>query len=521
MALIDAYSQNLTARQVAHLLRRAAFGATPAQIKSFTGKKVDVIVQQLLATQPVPPHPTDENQLTSHDLVWGGPATTDADRNNFDGARRARLKYWWIGLMVNQPVSLLEKTTLFWQNHFVSTSTDVSDVRFIYRQNQLLRKYAFGNFREFVIEITKDPAMLLYLSGSSNVVGKPNENYARELMELFTIGRGNYTEEDVKAAARILTGWRHLNYRNATAGTMVNFEFRSAQHDTADKVFSDFYQKKTIKGRVGATAGDDELKDLVDMILAQPETARFIVRKFYRWFIQADISAQVEKEFIEPLAVIFRKNYEIKPVLDALFKSQHFFDETLLGSQIKSPLDLIIGTLRNFNYQVPDPVKARTQYDAATNYFYARTREQQMDIIDQPSVFGWRPYYDTDFYEIWINSTTLALRGGLTDYVVKGATGTALDINTLGIPLSTSTPTDPYIMVRELTDSFMEFPLTEDQVKYIVEQPLMAGAPYYEWTTIWNDYVKTPNNAMKKSDAKTRLDRMMIYILRLAEYQMG
>jgi uncharacterized protein (DUF1800 family) len=362
--------------------------------------------------------------------------------------------------------------------------------------------------------------MLVYLSGGSNVVGKPNENYGRELMELFTIGRGNYTEDDVKAAARVLTGWRSLNFRSTTIAT-VSFEFRSAQHDTADKIFSDSFQKKVIKGRVGATAGDDELKDLIDMILAQPETARFIVRKFYRFFIQADISAQIEKEFIEPLAAIFRKDYEIKPVLTAFFKSQHFFDETLYGSQIKSPLDLIVGTLRNFNYQVPDPVKARTQYDAATNYFYNRTREQQMDIIDQPSVFGWRPYYDTDFYEIWINSTTLALRGSWTDYVVKGAAATALDINTLSIPLLTSAPSDPYIMMRELTDSLLEFPLTEDQIKYLVEQPLMAGSPYYEWTEIWNAYTKAPTDTMKKSAAKTRLDRLMTYVLRLAEYQMG
>jgi uncharacterized protein (DUF1800 family) len=360
MALIDAYTQNLTARQVSNLLRRTVFGATPAQIKAFTGKIVDVIVQQLFASQAIPPDPTDENQKTSHNLVWGGTGTTDAERNNFDGARRARLKYWWMGLMTNQPVSINEKMTLFWQNHFVSTSTDVSDVRFLYRQNQLLRKFALGNFKDFVIEITKDPAMLVYLNGGANVVGKPNENYGRELMELFTIGRGNYTEDDVKAAARVLTGWRSLNYRSITV-TTASFEFRSAQHDTADKIFSDSFQKKVIKGRAGATAGDDELKDLIDMILAQPETARFIVRKFYRFFIQADISAQIEKDFIEPLAAIFRKDYELKPVLIALFKSQHFFDETLYGSQIKSPLDLVVGTLRNFNYQAPDPVKARTQ----------------------------------------------------------------------------------------------------------------------------------------------------------------
>ena len=204
-----------------------------------------------------------------------------------------------------------------------------------------------------------------------------------------------------------------------------------------------------------------------------------------------------------------------------MFKSQHFFDENLYGSQIKSPLDLVVGTLRNFNYQAPDPVKARTQYDASTSYFYGRIREQQMDIIDQPSVFGWRPYYDTDFYEIWINSTTLALRGAWTDYAVKGATATALDINALTLPLLTSDPTDPYKMVKELTDSLVAFPLMDDQIKYLVEQPLMAGAPYYEWTTIWNDYTKAPNDAMKKSAAKTRLDRLMTFMLRLAEYQMA
>lgn len=520
MALIDAYTQNLTARQVTRLLRRATFGGTPAQLKSLTGKKSDVVVQQLLATQPVPPHPTDENQLTSHDLVWGGPNTDDATRQNFDGVRRARLKYWWMGLMVNQPLSLLEKTTLFWQNHFVSTSADVSDVRFLYRQNQLIRKYALGNFKDFVIEITKDPAMLKYLNGSDNVVGKPNENYARELMELFTIGRGNYTEDDVKAAARVLTGWRSLNYRNSTVVT-IGSEFRSAQHDTADKIFSDSYQKTIIKGRAGVNAGDDELKDLVNMILLQPEAARFIVRKFYRWFIQADISAEVEKDFIEPLAAIFRKDYEIKPMLETMFKSQHFFDEILYGSQIKSPMDLIVGALRNFNYTVPDPVKDRAKYDASTSYFYGRTREQQMDIIDQPSVFGWRPYYDTDFYKIWINSTTLALRGAWTDYVVKGATGAGLDINTLALPTTVSDLTDPYKMVKELTDPLFEITLTDDQIKYMVEQPLMGGAPYYEWITIWNAYVKTPTNAMARSDVKTRLDRLYTFILRMAEYQMG
>ena len=520
MALIDAYTQNLTTRQLNHLLRRATFGATPVQLKSLTGKKIDVVTQQLFAPQPVPNPPTDENQKTFHDLPWTGPNLALGITRNLDGIRRTRLKWWWVGLMVNQPLSLLEKTTLFWQNHFVSTSTGVADVRFLYRQNQLLRKYALGNFRDFVIEITKDPAMLKYLNGSDNVVGAPNENYGRELMELFTIGRGNYTEDDVKAVARVLTGWRALNYKDSTVAT-IGFEFRSGQHDTADKTFSDSFQKKVIKGRTGATAGDDELKDLINMILSQPETARFIVRKFYRWFIQADISTAIEKNFIEPLAAIFRKDYEIKPMLETMFKSQHFFDETLYGSQIKSPMDLIVGTLRNFNYTLPDPVKDRAKYDAATTYFYGQARDLQMDIIDQPSVFGWRPYYDTDFYEIWINSTTVALRGNWTDYVVRGAAREGLDINTLALPTTVSDPTDPYKMVRELTAPLFELTLTDDQIKYMVEQPLMGGSPYYEWTNIWNDYIKTPTDAMKKNAAKNRLDSLYAFTLRMAEYQMG
>ena len=122
---------------------------------------------------------------------------------------------------------------------------------------------------------------------------------------------------------------------------------------------------------------------------------------------------------------------------------------------------------------------------------------------------------------IWIQSTTLALRGAWTDYVVKGATGTALDINTLSLPTLTSDPTVPYKMVKELTDPLFEMPLTDDQIKYMVEQPLMAGSPYYEWTNIWNNYLKTPTNVMAKSDVKTRLDRLYTFILRMAEYQMG
>ncbi len=520
MALIDTYSQPLSSEQVAHLLRRTTFGATPAQLKEWTGKKVDEIVIQLLASQPTPAHPTLKDGTTFHNLSWGNNAATDADRNTYDGNARKQLKYWWIGLMIKQPVSIIEKMTLFWQNHFVSTTTEASDARFMYRYLQLMRKYALGNFRQFVIEVSKDPAMLKYLDNDQNTAAKSNENYARELQELFTIGIGNYNEDDVKAAARVLTGWRTIGYRDITKPD-IGTEFRISQHDTKDKVFSTFYQNKTIKGRTTATAGEEELTEFIDLILAQKATALFIVRKFYRWFVQAEISEQIEKEVIEPLATIFRKNYEIKPVIEALLKSQHFFDVNLLGSQIKSPLDLVIGTLRTFNYQLPDPLTDRLTFDNATTYFFTRAREQQMEVLEQPSVFGWRPYYDTDFYEIWINSTTLALKGSFTDIIVKGSTSLKLTFDSITLAKNTSNPKEPYGLVAALTQPLFAVVLSDEQNKYLVEEVLMAGQPYYEWITIWTDHIDDPNNNNKKTAVKSRLDRLFTYLLRLAEFQMG
>lgn len=520
MALLDPYSQPLTARQVAHLLRRTTFAATPAQLKQWTGKTADLLVEQLTSTQPLPEHPTLTDGTTFHNLPWGNNAVDDTARNTYDGNARNKLKYWWIGLMIQQPVSMVEKMTLFWQNHFVSTTVEASDARFMYRYLQLMRKYALGNFKEFVIEVTKDPAMLKYLDNDQNTATKSNENYARELQELFTIGLGNYNEEDVKAAARVLTGWRTIGYRDFTKPD-IGTEFRIAQHDTKDKVFSAFYQNKTIKGRTTATAGDEELAEFIALILAQNATALFMVRKFYRWFVQADISTQVEKEVIEPLAVIFRKNYEIKPVLQTLLKSQHFYDENLLGSQIKSPLDLIVGTLRTFNYQLPTALTDRTTFDTATAYFFTRAREQQMEVLEQPNVFGWRPYYDTDFYEIWINSTTLALKGTFTDTVVKGSTSLKVTFDSIAMAQNTTDPKEPYGLVAELCYPIFAFAISDEQNKYLVEQVLMAGQPYYEWTTIWTDYTKDLTNSNKKTAVKSRLDRLFTYLLRLAEYQMG
>lgn len=521
MALADPIRKPLTATQAAHLLRRATLGPTPAQMGQFTGQTPQVALQTLLASTATPNAPIDPTTLK--------PFNTLAFSQTSQGTWQSATKYWWLGLMLNEGASLREKMTLFWQNHFVSTFGVVSDARYIYRQNALLRRHALGNFRSFVIDVTKDPAMLRYLNGNQNVASKPNENFARELQELFTIGatnpttgQKNYTEDDVKAAARVLTGWTETGYRNETS-TDITATFRAAQHDTTDKKFSASYGSTIIKGRSGTTAGDDELADLVDMILKQPETARFIVRKLYRYFVNADISDAIEQQFIEPLAATFRKDYEIRPVLTQLLTSEHFFDDSLRGAMIKAPLELNVGTLRHFGIAAPDPVTNTAGFTALTAYVQSRTNEQQQNIMDQPSVFGWRPYYDVGFYELWINSTTLALRGRFTDEASSGNVKYGTDklvLDTIAQAKLTSDPSDPYKLINEWTALLFAVDLTPKQRDFLVNSVLMSGVPYYEWTEIWTNYIKAPTVNANLMAVRTRLNNTLNFMFRMAEYQL-
>lgn len=516
MALLDAYTAPLTTAQVAHLLRRTTFGPAANQVKALTGKTAAQIVTTLLADQPAPAPPLD--------LKTGKTFTDQAFDTTNQGTFEAYLKMWWANLMLNQPVSLLEKMTLFWSNHFVTNDSTVNDYRYMYRYNTLLRQHALGNFRAFTISITQDPAMLLFLNGNQNVVGTANENYARELQELFTIGRnGGYTEADVRAAAKVLTGWTDVGFRSATSGT-ISSTFRTAKHDTTDKAFSATYQNTVIKGRSGTSAGLDELNDLIDMILANAETPRYICRRLYRWFVNSDITTEVETNFIQPLADLFRKNnFEIKPVLTALFQSQHFFDPALQGAIIKSPADLIIGTLRFWGLQAPAASQSITGYYQIGNYCYARLKEEQQDLLNPPTVFGWTAYYQTGYYQQWINSNTLGLRGSFGDTLTTGAltlNGKPV-IDVLTYVKTLSDPTDAGKIVDELTTQLLAIPLTQAQKDFLTDTVLLGSIPRYEWTSEWNDYVRNPNDTAKKQAIQLKLTNFLQYLFRMAEYQVA
>ncbi|WP_080055723.1 DUF1800 domain-containing protein [Spirosoma aerolatum] len=542
MPSLATYTTPLTAKTAAHLLRRATFGPTQTEITSFTGLTATQAVQLLIANanySPTPPVDLDENQPTAGQTYLDKPFNHN---RNFDFGHY--LSCWWLGLMASQttPLSLLDKLTLFWQNHFVTTRSTVGDYRFLNQYLLLLRNNALGNFRNLVIQVTKDPAMLRYLNGNENIVGHPNENYARELQELFTVGvfdfagNKNYTEDDVKAAAKVLTGWEYTNYEvdNSTSFTTI---FNLANHDTTDKTFSASYNNTVIIGRSTnpsptVTAGDAELSDLVNMLLSHPASARFICRKLYRWYVNPNVTQAIEDDIIIPLAQLFvTNNFAIQPVIEKLLTSQVFFDTANIGALVKSPVDLAVGAMRFFNQPVPVLPTHYVGFRNYTDFMFYRMQDMLMPLLDQPSVFGYEPYYDTGYTKIWINTTTIGYRYEYTDaYVLR-----YLQIDPtylMGIdvlawatslqPNFSDVAGTPAISCADVQTGFSKnlfaIDLQQSQKDFLIDTIMMQGLPRTSWTFQWNAYRTNTNDGGARYEVRSRLENLMKYMLRMAEY---
>ncbi len=511
--------------QILHLLRRTLFGVKKSDLDFFKGKNLNACIAQLLTLPPNPPLPPLNNygnnpNQNDTEVPFGSTWVNAAVNPNLEGARINSLKTWWIGLLVNQDRSIREKMTLFWHNHFSTETITVQDGRYSYKHHAMLRANCLGNFKELLKQVTIDPAMLTYLNGEQNTKTAPDENYGRELQELFTIGKDlqqHYTEEDVKQAARVLTGWR--NNRNG-----ISSFFDSTRHETTNKVFSSFYNNTVITGRTGATAGLLELEDLLNMLLAQEETAKYIVRKLYRFFIYYVIDESVEKNVIVPLANIFRSNnYNLQPVIETLLKSEHFFDPLNMGCVIKSPLDHLIGLCRQTNLVFPDNSDIQKQYGHWQAIQYLAITFNQ-DIGDPPNVAGWPAYYeDPQYYEIWINSDTLPKRNSTADYLLYvgySRFNYKLMIDALAFAEQFSNPSNPDSLVTDITQLLYPGSLSPTVKTFIKTSFLLSGQTGdYIWTDAWNAYKSNPTTA-NKDTIKIRLQALLKYLFGQAEYQL-
>ena len=526
---VNPYAGAWTENEIIHLLKRTMFGAKKADVDYFKTRTVSQAVDELLnPTAPQPPPPVKEYTTSTQPGTPDGniaQGTTWVNDINNDGTvqsqRIASYKKWWTGALINQDRSIREKMILFWINHFGNETVDVGFGNWIYKQHDLLRQNALGNFKGMVDAITKDVAMLRYLNGYLNVASAPDENYGRELLELFTVGKGpgsQYTENDVKEAAKVLTGWQ-IN------GTTYTSAFNSARHSTVNKTFSAFFNNTVITGRTGATAGQLELTDLVNMIFNTQESAKFLCRKFYRFFVYYVIDANTETNVIEPLATIFRNsNYDIKTVLSALFKSEHFFDVLNQGCYIKSPADHIIGSLREMNTTFPPLTDWDTNY-GMWNFFYASMANTGQILHDPPNVSGLPAYYqEPSFHEIWINSDSLPKRNQFTDLMVNSGytrNGQRVIFNLVPYVQQFSNPGNPGDLIDDVLKFVFRNQLSFESKKSIKIQILLSNQLYdYYWTNAWMAYLSSPTTA-NFNVVNNRLKQLFQYFYNLSEYQLA
>jgi uncharacterized protein (DUF1800 family) len=390
-----------------HLIERAGFGATPEEVARLAATTPERAVGSLVDYDTIDPsalEPFEESGIWDPGMDPFPPSRAEAVRlarergellgekvlppgtqrrlqpvvdkffysltaNNIE---TQRLGLWWANRMLATPRPLEEKLTLFWHGHFATGQNKVRDYRMMLQQNRMLRANASGNLRDLLVGILKDPGMLVYLDNGENVKSHPNENFGRELLELFTMGVGNYSERDVREAARAFTGWTN---------DVLTYKFDSAQHD---------FGEKTFLGRTGPLNGED----IIDTILAQSVTGEFVAAKLYRFFVREDIPSEVKTE----LGRSFRASgYQIKPLMRRILLSKDFYSPPSVATQIKSPVHLVVSTYKKMGLRdvptIPD--------------FGRMTGSLGQTLLEPPNVAGWAGG------RTWITPATLLQRGNL------------------------------------------------------------------------------------------------------------
>ena len=523
---LDPYAGPWGFEQAAHLLRRTIFSPTYAQMKTVADMGLPATIDQLLADQPMPDPPLNHN-FAGDPYVPIGETWIDAAYQIGFGNKFYRfqsLYAWTAGNLLQEGISLREKMTLFWHNHFVTA--EINDPKYTYRYITLLRSQALGNFRQLAKDVTIDPAMLRYLNGNENTKVAPNENYARELLELFTIGKGElagpgdyttFTEDDVVAIAKVLTGWRDIGFNTIEPGAAIDSIFVPNRHDTSTKQLSHRFDNVQI-----ADAGADEYKNLIDIIFQQDEVARFLARKLYRWFVYYEIDELTELNVIEPLAqVLLDHDFDVKPALAALLQSEHFFDPLNYGVMIKNPVDFLTSLLKPF--EVAFPSELAPQYQAWLTVAQVLA-PLQMEVYNPPSVAGWKAYYqEPTYYRQWINSVTLPVRMGASDAMTLLGFQIGdfhVEIDVLEFVGTIDNPSDPNAVIEEFAAILFPQPITESQHDYL-KGILIPGLPDFEWTVEYGEYIANPTNSVLAAAIELKLRTLLKTMLSMPEFHLS
>lgn len=542
---LNLYSGSWGKTEVLHLLRRTNYGFKKNDVDYLLASSMTSAVNAVLnvnTTSPSPPVNSYNNYLPDeNNLPYGADWTNDVLPTGASATNSKRidsLSQWNFGLACNQDLTIKEKMTWFWY-HFIPVDFDTVRVspfsyagtnscRILHTYLKMFRDNPLGNYKTLIRTMATQPAMMYYLNNQANTKTSPDENFAREIMELFTLGKDPlslYTEADVVQAAKVLSGWRVINLNTVSPVTNFDVSF----HETSNKQFSSFFNN-TIINNTGAS----ELDAFIDMIFLKSQVvSEYICRRLYRYFVYYDIDATIESNIITPLAQTFvANNWDIKPVLDQLFKSQHFYDMANRGVYIKSPFDLVIGSLRTFNlnYTVSDLTNYEAQYKV-WNYYnntISGGLEQSMGKI--PNVSGWVPFYQNpSFHEYWINSSTTQKRFDFLNRIFNGynltynllTTRIEVDLIAFIQQFDPAICEDPDLLVAECITYLLPIDLSTTQKDQIKIQSLLSNqTTNIYWTSAWSLYLADTTNTTNKNSVKSRLKSLLVTITQLAEYQL-
>lgn len=470
-----------------HLLCRTMFGPKYPEIKETSENPMEIELSSLLSTLN-PPEPPGE-WVNEPSPQWD--ALTEEDIQELIDQYREwmwDLGYWWMKGMMRNPINIQEMITLFWHNYFATAQSKVFYPQAMYQQNSVFRQFGLGNFKELLRQVTFGPAMLIWLDTQKSKNVDPNENFPRELLELFTMGVDNYTQNDIVEAARAFTGYR-------TNGVQTNYSFEEAVgsgwwwdewHD---------FGTKTFLGQTGHWNGDD----IINIIMEQDATAVHICTRLYKWFVYQNVDETVVNE----MANILRNNdYNIATVLYFLFSTEHFYDENFRGADIQNPLTLMQGLIRKCGME---------EFDFSIVSFIHSQEFLGMLPLEPPDVSGWPGYRS------WINSITLPVRKVQASSVITGQSPWGnFDVTTNVRALAQSMydqNEEGYAseqIVRKLGFLFFGNPLSENLEGRMLSV-LLDGAEPYDWAI----------NAPPNNPQWNRMRDLMVYIMRVPEFQLS
>lgn len=529
-------------------MRRASLRYTKEKVDQLAALTAREAVASLLLT-PAPqmnqPLYDDPKSGAIEKIPWLLP--TDLPLPDGQVVLRRYVTGWWLHEALHDP-GITHRMAFFF-HQFMAVSILAYGNQHYFDYLRLLKWGALGNFKKLALKMVTDNSMLLYLNNHDNLKYNPNENFAREFLELFTIGKGpqagpgdytNYTEDDIVLAARVFTGFRARGPRDQydpetgiPRGRVV-----LSEHDTSDKVFSERFQHTKI---AGAKTADDmwlEIAAFVDMIFAQEATAMTLCRRLYRWFVGKNITQEIEADIISPLATTLRQgNYEIKPVLKQLLQSQHFFDaddadstDEIIGGLIKSPLDMALQTISFFGIPTTDPAANPRQLyllEMASGIGDCMLLDSGFPLFYPADVAGYPAYYQEPiFSRNWLGSNTIIPRYKFPVKLLSGklSHGPNPDISIfLRLDIAPwvknskilSNPADPYALVQELLHYLFPEAVDNDRFNYFYQDVFLNHLPPGDWSYEWQRYLDTGDD----TEVRIPLEKLIKAMLYAPEFQ--